>query len=134
MNSPSEHASFFAAYVEAALWSSNDESTPEGGEPMDRNYGPEDIHPDTLDQMEKDCAAFYAAHGHEFVWENLTRSISCAPDEYAGHDFWLTRNGHGCGFWDGDWKEELGRRLTNAAKEYGEFNLYIGDDGEVHGT
>lgn len=23
----------------------------------------------------------------------------------AGHDLWLTRNGHGAGFWDGDWRD-----------------------------
>jgi len=34
----------------------------------------------------------------------------------AGHDFWLTRNGHGAGFWDGDWPE-TGDALTEASKE-----------------
>jgi hypothetical protein len=49
----------------------------------------------------------------------------------AGHDFWLTRNGHGAGFWDrglGD----LGERLSKAAKVYGEVYLYPGDDGKVY--
>lgn len=39
-----------------------------------------------------------------------------------GHDFFLTRNGHGAGFWDrymaGD-GERLGRELTDIAKAYG---------------
>jgi len=51
----------------------------------------------------------------------------------AGHDFWLTRNGHGAGFWDGDWPDDAGGRLTEASKKYGEFNLYVGDDGLIHG-
>ena len=28
-----------------------------------------------------------------------------SAEDLAGHDFWLTRNGHGTGFWDaGRWK------------------------------
>jgi hypothetical protein len=41
-----------------------------------------------------------------------------SPEHRAGHDFWLTRQGHGTGFWDrglGD----LGGRLTEDAKSFG---------------
>jgi len=48
------------------------------------------------------------------------------------HDFWLTRNRHGAGFWDGDYPEELGKKLTEASHAFGECDLYIGDDGKVH--
>lgn len=54
--------------------------------------------------------------------------------EQAGHDFWLTRNGHGSGFWDGGWPEPAATRLTDAAHAYGEFNLYVGDDGMISGS
>jgi hypothetical protein len=47
----------------------------------------------------------------------------------AGHDFALTRNGHGAGFWDGDWPEPAATELTKLSKEYGEVDLYVGDDG-----
>jgi hypothetical protein len=50
----------------------------------------------------------------------------------AGHDFWLTRNGHGAGFWDGDWTEPAATILTNAAKAFDECNLYLGDDQAIH--
>src|SRR5215213_9921810 len=49
----------------------------------------------------------------------------------AGHDFWLTRNRHGAGFWDrglGD----LSNRLSDASKVYGEVDLYVGDDGQIY--
>ena len=49
----------------------------------------------------------------------------------AGHDFWLTRNGHGAGFWDRGLGER-GDRLTNAAHVYGACDLYLGDDGFVY--
>lgn len=54
-------------------------------------------------------------------------------DRRAGVDFWLTRNGHGAGFWDGGWPEHSDE-LTKLSKPYGSVDLYIGDDGLIHGT
>lgn len=48
-----------------------------------------------------------------------------------GHDFWLTRNGHGAGFWDGDLPEELGKKLTKISEEFGNIGLYINDSLEI---
>jgi hypothetical protein len=121
---------FTRAYITAALWSSNDESTPQGGEPMDSNYSIEDIAQPTLDAMIADCEAFQSSFFELFTDENC-KYHGCSPVEYAGHDFWLTRNGHGCGFWDGDWVEPIATQLTAACKQYSEINLYIGDDGKV---
>lgn len=109
-------------YVICALWSSNDESTPEGGEPMDKNYGPDDIAPDAMEKARNDCASF--------VQKN-TVLLADMDAEQAGHDFWLTRNGHGAGFWDRD----LGARgdaLTKACKEFGEVNAIVGDDNKIY--
>ena len=41
--------------------------------------------------------------------------------DLAGHDFWLTRNGHGAGFWDGDYPESEETILTDAARTFGEY-------------
>ncbi len=112
---------FLNAYIVAALWSSNDEATPEGGEPLDANYGPNDLHAETLEKMKADCDRFQA--------ENATDIAG--SEERAGHDFWLTRNHHGCGFWDGDWPE-AGERLTQACRNFPEVNLYVGDDGWIY--
>lgn len=46
---------------------------------------------------------------------------SLSDEEHAGRDFWYTRNGHGCGFWDGDWPKDIGEKLTDAAKSFGEY-------------
>jgi len=40
-----------------------------------------------------------------------------------GHDFWLTRNGHGAGFWDGDYELEVGEKLTEISKNFGQINI-----------
>ena len=45
-----------------------------------------------------------------------------------GHDFALTRNGHGAGFWDRG-LGALGDRLSDAAKVYGESSAYVDEDG-----
>lgn len=52
--------------------------------------------------------------------------------DYAAHDFILTRNHHGAGFWDGDWIAPWGDRLTELAHTYGEINCYVGDDGFIY--
>ena len=52
----------------------------------------------------------------------------------AGIDFWLTRNGHGAGFWDRG-LGEVGDQLTKKCDwqgKFGERNLYIGDDGKIY--
>lgn len=127
---------FFQAYIEAALGSSNDESTPEGGEPLDKNYGSEDIAPSTLAEMRADCDRFVT----QCEAQNLDLATwewgRWSPDECAGHDLWLTRNGHGVGFWARDVPEalkDLQDELDDLAKAMDEYNLYVGDDGDIHG-
>jgi hypothetical protein len=109
---------FTSAYIETALWSSIDD----GSEPLDSNYRAEDFSEDTLAEMVADCLSFQT---------NNAEDIETDPS-LAGHDFWLTRNGHGAGFWDGDWEGQVGERLSIAAESYGEVNLYIGDDGKIY--
>jgi hypothetical protein len=123
---------FTRAYIAAALWSSNDESTPQGGEPLDANYSVDDIAPETMEKIIADCAKFQADNAADLAIGPSLALRECTPLEYAGHDFWLTRNHHGCGFWDGDWPEAVGERLTEAAQKFGEVDLYVGDDGKLY--
>ena len=118
--------SFTLAYITCALWSSNDESTPEGGEPMDRNYSIEDMTVSCLLRMQADCNKFrILVKGH--------LAICPGTDEQNGHDFWLTRNGHGAGFWDRGYDEPIGKVLTNCSKlSFGEANLYIHGGKVLH--
>ena len=135
---------FLDAYIEAALWSSTDESDDSGGEPLDKNYGEDDIAPETLVRMRADCLAFlnHRLGGRligiaerleaEGKW-SLPGGVECSVMACAGHDLWLTRCGHGCGYWDGDWPKGIAEGLDKLAKEFGEFSLYIGDDGLIYG-
>lgn len=110
------------AYLECALWASSDNTNDQGGEPLDANYSIADIAPESLEQANTDCLTFLEAN---------KKDISLAYEQ-AGHDFWLTRNGHGAGFWDGDWPKAAGKRLTEASHAYGEVNPYVGDDGKIY--
>ncbi len=135
---------FFDAYIEAALWSSMDNADDSGGESLDKNYGEGDIAHETLARMKADCVAFLNHKlGGKLIaiaerleadgkW-SLPGGVECSVMAYAGHDLWLTRSGHGCGYWDGDWPKGLAEGLDKLAKEFGEFTLYIGDDGLIYG-
>ena len=67
-------------------------------------------------------------------FKSLIKRHSGDPDGSAGHDFLLTRNGHGAGFWDGDWSDVNGAadKLTMAAQSFECFGLYLGDDGMIY--
>lgn len=116
---------FTTAYIEAALWSSTDNATPSGGAPLDDNYSVYLLAPETLAEMEADCAKFQAANAED---------LAVGDTDRGGHDFWLTRCGHGAGFWDGDWPEPQATRLTDAAHAFGNYDLYVGDDGKIYGS
>lgn len=117
---------FFTAYVTAALWSSTDDT----GQPLDDKHDATDIAPATLAKMRVDCDAFLAQHGA--LLANAT------DDELAGHDFWLSRNGHGAGFFDGGASEygenykSVCAALQKAAQKFGTRDLYVGDDGKIY--
>jgi hypothetical protein len=113
--------SFTRSYIETALWSSMDNANDQGGEPLDENYGPDDIDPETMAQMITDCTSFQERNAELL-------SDSGLADKRAGHYFWLSRNRHGSGFFD----ENLDA-LQDAARAYGEFDLYVGD-GVIYGS
>jgi hypothetical protein len=128
--------SFTLAYVECALWSSNDESDESGGEPLDRNYSNDDLAPETWRKVIADCLKFQRDNRELLEQAYTFDDPSPLPkgsydDEYAGHDFWLTRNGHGAGFWDRG-LGSVGDKLTKACKTFKECNPYVGDDGQIY--
>lgn len=121
-----EMTAMYAAYVECALWSTHDWPGDDGDpEPFDSWADESDLADATREAMKADCEAFARDH---YCFDDVRERWT--PEQF-GHDFWLTRNGHGAGFWDRG-HGEIGRRLTDAAKVYGEVDLYTGDDGKVY--
>jgi hypothetical protein len=128
---------FLASYIETALWSSTD-GTEEGTPLDDSKYSDTELAEETLATMKKDCELFelrsdilFEAYRNTQDGDGTTGNYSERRERVA-HDFWLTRNRHGAGFWDGDYPEPLGRQLTDLAQGFSECYLYIGDDGKFY--
>ena len=111
-------------YLGTALWSSGDSGSDTAAEiPLDLNYTVHDIHPNALASMIADWRHFKDTSGY-----NMDQSDDA-------HHFWLSRNGHGTGFFDAeDWSPEQRQELQQKAKQHGEYDLYVGDDGMIHGS
>lgn len=74
----------------------------------------------------------FTREASDAIETEVSRFITAAADvidddeNYAqlGHDLWLTRNGHGAGFWDRGTGAK-GERLTELAKIQGEASIWI---------
>lgn len=62
----------------------------------------------------------------DFYRWNLSHMFATGQTDFGqhGHDFALTRNGHGAGFWDRGYGD-VGHILTDAAKAYGEATIIL---------
>lgn len=113
---------YLDAYITTALWSSLDRDD----NPLDDNYSIDDLAPESVDRANKDIQAFINAVEKQ--------GLDTSDHEYSQvmYDFWLTRNGHGTGFWDGDYEKILGDKLTDICEKIGSVDLYVGDDNKLY--
>jgi hypothetical protein len=110
--------SMLDSYLVTALWSTSPYNPDEVGyENLDDKFSIEDISKEYKEKAKKECDEFLAK-AKEIVKKIDPEYVLDESD--VGHDFWLTREGHGAGFWDGDYPEEIGEALTKLAKTYKE--------------
>ncbi len=109
----------FDAYEECAIWSSlNEDDQDESGNPTPLGETCVTFTDRYAILARKDLEDFLASAG-----DLLTDAWS---DVQIGHDFWLTRNGHGAGFWDSGLPN--GDALSDIARKCGEVDLFrVGD-------
>lgn len=113
------------SYIDTALWVTDDDN----GEPLDRNYDVDDVEQASYKEMERDVKKFVAEVERAGLLDLYIREYDGAQ---FGHDFWLTRNGHGAGFWSRSYDDdELGDKLTKIAEKFGEAHVYVNDDGDL---
>jgi hypothetical protein len=114
--------SFTKAYLEAAAFADcSDDDEPGMADAI--------FSDEFIQQAVDDCRAFRADNADLLA---LVLEKFSAGDQQNGHDFWLTRNGHGSGFWDRGYGE-IGQRLTESAKKFPEIDVYLADDGLIYG-
>lgn len=118
---------FVEGYINAALVLLGDttdfDDSPE-------TYSVSQLSPQAIARMNEDCQKFQEQAGEVLTSVVDKNNYSV---ERAGNDFWLTRNGHGAGFWDRDeLPEGVGDKLTKIAKEFGTVDLYVGDDSLLY--
>lgn len=115
----------FAGYVETAIWASPED---DDGKNLDGNTA-ENIAPEDLALMRVECQKFII---------RTQEILGAIPDldwGLVGHEFWLTRNRHGAGFWDNPekWGGDFNAcQLTDTSTMMGERYLYKGDDGMIY--
>jgi len=122
---------FTRAYLIAALWT--EDPNPGQGEYQEHDeWTIANIDPQWRERAIADCRAFQlAAVDTSQVCTDCSRfpnrcdhiGLFDGREREAGIDFWLTRNGHGAGFWDGYWPEPNATILTDAAHAFGETYL-----------
>ena len=126
-------------YLIALLWTMpGDDECENPGDDIDLS----DLPAETIEQAKQDVAEFVNACGALF-----DQAMKCYEDGYGrhpdagsaeaafGHDFALTRNRHGCGFWDRASEglpRVLGEALTKVCEAFPQVDLYIGDDGKAY--
>lgn len=96
---------FTTAYVEAIYFT---ECGPDSDHAPDAS-----LTPLALADARNECARFFEA---------CKDLIPVGRIAQAGHDFWLTRNGHGAGFWDRPelYGEDAAATLTRVSEAIGE--------------
>lgn len=119
------------SYIECSIWASSCwERLDESG------------HPTSFDMLD-DCAGFsdsaiekmrselgdFHAKAEKIIdskdWDEM--GVELPSDSEIAHDFWLTRNHHGSGFWDRG-MGELGEKLTELSQSYGEQHPWLNED------
>lgn len=112
---------FVISYVETLLWSEGDQFG---------DYSYDDFTDTAKEEIISDCESMLYDETLQTLLSGGLYTV-----ETAGHDFALTRNDHGAGYWDrglGD----IGELLTKEAKAYGAMHVVvIEDEGklDIHG-
>lgn len=116
------------SFLYALLWlglGDNEES-------LDEHFNPSDFAPEAVEQARKDVVLFlntaYAKIGPD-AFDGLEGDGEYSQAERIGHDFALTRNRCGAGFWDRGIPH--GDALTALCVAFGEVSAYVGDSGKV---
>jgi hypothetical protein len=104
------------SYLETAIWA----------EESDENY----LKGKTIQDVDKESKANSAIDIYQFLQkaqQEAAEELNTQDSESLGHNLWLSRNGHGAGFFD-----DNNDKLQNLARNMKEINIFMGADGKVY--
>ena len=114
---------FYQSFAVTLLWAHTDEQDGH----LDDRYTPAHFTEQTAAGLRAECDRFVQANLVDLTAVSGVKGYSW---ELAGHDFALSRNGHGAGYFDRD-LGEAGARLQAASEAFGRAEAYVGDDGLI---
>jgi hypothetical protein len=117
---PADFAQARIDYLICLIWQSIDEH----GETMDQ-FSIDDFH--DADAVSQDVINFIES----VPAKDMHAYLNLFDIGQFAHDFCLTRNGHGTGFWDRG-LGELGNRLTELSQPWGSSSVYVTCDGKLY--
>lgn len=152
---PLELNEILKGYIEAALWT-EEEKLKEDRETIeiDRNFDDEDDETDEMERFVRLNSNYQTKSIESFsrediednslikAYQDIKQFINLAGPavdyavgekgyEQLGHDFWLSRNHHGAGFFDHSYDDDEEKILMDASHKLGEIYIYINDSGKL---
>lgn len=107
------------SYLETAFWTDQEQIEEKGDDVSSADFSEE-----TKEKAKEDIISFM---------KKTEQYLKDIPDNLIGHNFWLTRNHHGAGFWDmKELDDEIGEIVSNICHEFPEKYVFLGDDGKLY--
>ena len=121
-----EIALFIQSYIATMFWADagEEDQIPSDGE----------INELAQELVERDCRAFLEKAEQQLLLALPSFDGNANMLARAAHDFYLTRQGHGAGFWDSSelWVNGTDDTLTAISHEFPDIYFYEGDDGSIY--
>jgi len=107
-------------YFTAALWTEENRLE---DELKDNDFTIYDFSEEDKDKVKEEIEWFIDKAGD---------SINVMTDDQLGHDLWLTRNGHGAGFFNRNYPVHVEDMLNKLSEVLGHADIYVGDDDKIY--
>lgn len=123
------------ALVDAILETSYDSNCA----PYSSRYFVSDVNQNCIDRLYREYSQFVSTVEGAITdlfgdkWESIDEfyEIMQPIKNQTEYDYIMTRNNHGCGFWDGGWMPAVAQILTKAAKSMPQIDA-IEEDGKIY--
>jgi len=121
---------FFNAYIEAMIWTLPEHDEGENIGPGDYFVNEDDLDGEGMKKLQSIARRFWRENKDAIARGNIGAN-GWSIYAQAGHDLWLTQNGHGTGFWDrpeiwGDDMDTLDANATALGEVYTEWSYEEG--------